>query len=101
MTNLLNPARAAHLLGVTVRTLDNWRARGIGPAYYRLEGQIRYRTDDIEAWLEANRVEPETLPLPFLLAAEITDREARHRLDSSIFVATGLQGTPLFASKNR
>lgn len=35
-------------------TLRNWRYRGIGPRWHRLEGgDIRYRWDDVEQWLNA------------------------------------------------
>jgi predicted DNA-binding transcriptional regulator AlpA len=90
---MLGPRQAAHQLGVTTRTLDNWRARGRGPAYVTLEGQIRYRSEDVDAWLDANRVEAaETLPLPFLISRELQRRA------SSRFVALPLQGLPLFAT---
>jgi hypothetical protein len=33
-------------------TLRNWRYRGIGPRWHRLEGgDVRYRWDDVEEWL--------------------------------------------------
>ena len=34
-------------------TLRNWRYRGIGPKWHRLEGgDIRYRWPDVDSWLE-------------------------------------------------
>lgn len=51
---------AAVMLGVSPRTLANWRTQGIGPAFVRV-GQVHsrtlYRLDDLHAWLDANRVE--------------------------------------------
>lgn len=48
------------MLGVSPRTLANWRTQGIGPAFVRI-GQVHsrtlYRVDDLHAWLDANRVE--------------------------------------------
>ena len=38
--------------------LAQWRHRGIGPAYYRLGRKIVYRGEDLNAWAEANRVDP-------------------------------------------
>lgn len=38
--------------------LAQWRHRGTGPAYYKLGRKILYRGDDLNAWAEANRVEP-------------------------------------------
>ncbi|MCB0924951.1 MAG: helix-turn-helix domain-containing protein [Mycobacterium sp.] len=52
----LAPAAAAEQIAVTVQTLKRWRAKGIGPAYVRMEGgQVRYRPADLEAWLVAHR----------------------------------------------
>ena len=51
---------AAAMLGVSSRTLANWRTLGIGPAFVRV-GRVRsrtlYRIDDLNAWLDNNRVE--------------------------------------------
>ena len=51
---------AAAMLGVSSRTLANWRTQGIGPAFVRV-GAVRsrtlYRVDDLNAWLDNNRVE--------------------------------------------
>ncbi len=38
--------------------LAQWRHKGIGPAYYRLGRKIIYRGEDLNAWADANRVEP-------------------------------------------
>lgn len=38
--------------------LAQWRHRGIGPAFYKLGRKIVYRGADLNAWAEANRVEP-------------------------------------------
>lgn len=35
------------------RTLNDWRHRGLGPAYIRLGKRVRYRFTAIEAWLDA------------------------------------------------
>ena len=49
---LLRPEEAARRLGLTVRALDKWRARGIGPRYVRLSARaIRYPLDALEAWI--------------------------------------------------
>ncbi len=41
--------------GVSPRTLEQWRWRGIGPRYLKLGGRVIYRLADIEAF-EAERV---------------------------------------------
>ena len=40
----------------TLRTLANWRKRGIGPDYIRVGGKIRYTTEAIQRYLEKNTV---------------------------------------------
>ena len=40
-------------LGKPRGTLRNWRYRGIGPRWLKLEGgNVRYRWSDVEAWLD-------------------------------------------------
>ncbi len=38
--------------------LAQWRHKGRGPAFYRLGRKIVYRGSDLNAWAEAQRVEP-------------------------------------------
>ena len=38
--------------------LAQWRHKKIGPPFYRLGRKIIYRGADLNAWAEANRVEP-------------------------------------------
>lgn len=45
ITDLLAPDEVARLLGVTTKTLANWRARSTGPDYVRVAGRIFYRRD--------------------------------------------------------
>jgi hypothetical protein len=53
-------AAALHLGGVAPATLRNWRSRGVGPAYVRIGGVIRYQRADLDAFVE--RVEPVPAP---------------------------------------
>lgn len=51
---------AAAMLGVSPRTLANWRTQGIGPAFVRVgrvHSRTLYRIDDLKTWLDNNRVE--------------------------------------------
>jgi predicted DNA-binding transcriptional regulator AlpA len=55
---LLLPSEAADYLKLTVQTLARWRmARpGKGPRYYKLGwGLVRYRREDLEAWVQATQ----------------------------------------------
>ena len=38
--------------------LAQWRHKGVGPAFYKLGRKIIYRGADLNAWAEANRVDP-------------------------------------------
>jgi excisionase family DNA binding protein len=48
---------ATDYLGVSPTTLAVWRSRDKGPRYYRMGGFIRYRKEDLDAFVEA--VEPQ------------------------------------------
>lgn len=53
--HLLNETAAADVLGVSPRTLANWRSRGGGPHFVRLNGKaIRYRASDLDEFVEDN-----------------------------------------------
>jgi len=38
--------------------LAQWRHKGVGPAFYKLGRKIVYRGEDLNAWADAQRVEP-------------------------------------------
>lgn len=54
----LNERAAARYLGVSVLTLQSWRAHGEGPVYCKLGRAVRYRVEDLEGYLVSCRVEP-------------------------------------------
>lgn len=49
---------AAYLGPVTVRTLQDWRLKGVGPAYTKLGRRVAYDVADLDAFIAAARVEP-------------------------------------------
>lgn len=53
-------AVAAPMIGVEPMTLKLWRRKGIGPPYVKFGNRVRYRVADIEAWLAAHTVTPES-----------------------------------------
>jgi Helix-turn-helix domain len=58
-SRLLSEREAAAELGpVSVRTLQDWRVRGIGPAYTKLGRRVAYAVADLDAFKVAGRVEP-------------------------------------------
>jgi len=38
--------------------LAQWRHRNVGPVFYKLGKKVVYRGVDLNAWAEANRVDP-------------------------------------------
>lgn len=39
-------------LGIPVKTLYQWRHRGIGPRASKVGRHLRYRWDDVEKWVD-------------------------------------------------
>ena len=52
--NLKTP-QAAQYLGLAVSTLNKWRCHGGGPEFIKLGRAVRYRRDDLDAFVEARR----------------------------------------------
>jgi excisionase family DNA binding protein len=50
--DLLTPLQLAEVLGISVRTLYNWRSQRKGPPGFRVGSHVRYRRSDVEAWLD-------------------------------------------------
>lgn len=49
----LTTEEAAKYLGLKRSTLEAWRCRGGGPKFIRLGRAVRYRSGDLEAWIES------------------------------------------------
>ena len=56
--SMINEKQAAETLGCTVSAMRKWRLLEKGPAYCRVGRLVRYREEDLLAYLDANRVEP-------------------------------------------
>jgi len=57
MSERLNEKQLAERWGMTARTLQGWRAKGIGPSFIRIgERSIFYRIGDVEAYEAASVV---------------------------------------------
>ncbi len=52
---LLTEQEASEVLTVSVSTMVRWRREGAGPPWFRLGGRVRYRRDELLAWLEEQR----------------------------------------------
>ena len=58
MQALLDTKAASPRIGVSVGTLENWRVKGIGPAFIKTpgkRGKVLYDPADIEVWKAENR----------------------------------------------
>ncbi len=40
------------------QTMVHWRREGRGPAYIKAGGRVLYRGDDLNDWIERQRVDP-------------------------------------------
>ena len=49
---VLTTRQAAQYLGLAVSTLNKWRCHGGGPEFLKLGRAVRYRQDDLDAFLE-------------------------------------------------
>lgn len=56
--NARTEAEAALVLGCTPSAMRKWRLLRTGPAYVRVGRLVRYRLVDLDAFIDANRVEP-------------------------------------------
>jgi hypothetical protein len=52
---LLDTEQAARFLGLAVRTMQNWRVRGEGPAFLRVGRSVKYAPHEIAIWLNSRR----------------------------------------------
>jgi predicted DNA-binding transcriptional regulator AlpA len=61
MTKFLTEHDVSKLTGVAVQTLRNWRHKRRGPAYSKIGRLVRYDPDDVEAYIQRRRIDPEKL----------------------------------------
>jgi hypothetical protein len=58
-TNMKKEQEAAEMLGCSVAALRKWRLLGnSGPAYVKVGRLVRYAEGDLQAYLDAHRVQP-------------------------------------------
>lgn len=55
-TKLLTRAEASSILGVKIQTMAKWAVTGYGPIVIKVGKLCRYRTRDIEAWIDRQAV---------------------------------------------
>jgi hypothetical protein len=52
---LLTSRQLSDVIAIPEGTLRYWRNVGLGPAWHKLEGSIRYALEDVEAYLQNSR----------------------------------------------
>jgi predicted DNA-binding transcriptional regulator AlpA len=50
---LLNEKDVAHVTGLSVASIRRWRLLKQGPRYLKLNSAVRYRAEDVTAWLQS------------------------------------------------
>jgi predicted DNA-binding transcriptional regulator AlpA len=50
---LLNEGQVAQLLGISVASLRRWRLLRQGPKYIKVGSAVRYKPDDVTAWIDS------------------------------------------------
>jgi len=58
LADWLDEAAAAAEVGKTIRTLRDWRRRGVGPPFTRFGRTVKYRRDSLVAYFTAQEVTP-------------------------------------------
>lgn len=62
---IMTVRQAATYLGLAVSTLNKWRCHGGGPIFIKMGRAVRYRAEDLDAFMDGRR------------ASSTTDFEAR------------------------
>lgn len=57
---LLTSKQAALFLNVSRSTLFNLRSKKVGPAFYKFGSMVRYKKEDLDAYLSAHLQTPKT-----------------------------------------
>lgn len=53
--DFLDTTQSAELLGKKPSTLERWRVTGDGPVFYKVGHHVRYKREDLDAYIEAGR----------------------------------------------
>lgn len=52
LETLLNEHDVARITGLSVASVRRWRLLGQGPKYIKIGAAVRYKPEDVSAWLE-------------------------------------------------
>lgn len=56
MQSLLDEHAVAELIGMSVASLRRWRLLSRGPKFLRVGARVKYRPEDLQAWLASRPV---------------------------------------------
>jgi predicted DNA-binding transcriptional regulator AlpA len=59
---LLNERQVADSCSISVLTLRKWRSEGRGPRYVKIGALVRYRPEDVDAWIQSHASQSPALP---------------------------------------
>ena len=54
----LKTTEVAEYLGISVKTLKNYRADGLGPEFVKIGRMVRYRLSDVKIWRDSRVCNP-------------------------------------------
>jgi predicted DNA-binding transcriptional regulator AlpA len=54
---LLNEHQVADSCAISVLTLRKWRGEGRGPRYVKIGTLVRYRPEDVDAWIQSHETQ--------------------------------------------
>lgn len=56
-SELLTPREVAEKLKVSVQCLNQWRSARKGPPFKKVVGKVRYKSDELQQWIDGQAVE--------------------------------------------
>ncbi|RUU99674.1 DNA-binding protein, partial [Mesorhizobium sp. M7A.T.Ca.TU.009.01.3.1] len=59
----LTPTNVANALGISAKTLANWRVSGFGPKYVKLGSRVVYSTAELVIFVESRTRTSTSIPL--------------------------------------
>jgi predicted DNA-binding transcriptional regulator AlpA len=53
MQTLITDEQLEAMYGIKRKTLANWRVKGLGPSFVKIGAAVRYRPEDVQAWIDS------------------------------------------------
>ena len=52
VASVLDETEVAKRVGMSVASVRHWRVKKTGPRFYKIGAAVRYRPEDVDAWIE-------------------------------------------------